>query len=129
MPLGTSKNAQRFRLDLRPKHWMEAGPRHHIGVRAKDITHLLLDIDQLNEAAARIVGIEEKIDIAVRTGFPAGDRAERIKPSGPGPMKIDLMGAKGLDDLVSIHWRSPKARYHRAILRLVEIVARRIGSW
>src|SRR5665213_3586348 len=105
---GTSENAQRCRFDLRPKHWMQAGPRHHIGFRAKDEADLILDIDQLNQTEARIVGVEEKIDIAVRPGLPAGDRAEQIKPSDTGPMKIGLMGAKGRDHMVSIHGRLRK---------------------
>jgi hypothetical protein len=105
---GTSENAQRFRFDLRPKHWMQAGPRHHIGLRAQDIADTILDIDQLDQTEARIVGIEEKVDIAVRTGFPTGDRAEQIEPSNPGPMKIGCMGAKGLDHVVSIHGRLRK---------------------
>src|ERR1700679_2810291 len=105
---GTSENAQCCRFDLRPKHWMQAGSRHHIGFRAKDVAYLLLDIDQLNQTEARIVGVEEKIDIAVRPGFPAGDRAEQVKSSDTGPMKIGFMGAEGLDHMVSIHGRLRK---------------------
>jgi len=82
---------------------MQAGPRHHIGFRAKDIAHLLLDIDQLDQTEARVVGIEEKIDIAVRPGFPPGDRTEQIEPSDAGPMKIGFVGTQPCDHLVSIH--------------------------
>jgi hypothetical protein len=98
-----SENAQRFRFDLRPQHWMQAGARHHIGFRAEDEADTILDIDQLDETEARVVGIEKQIDITVRPGFAPGDRAEQVQSSDPDPMEIGFMGAQSLDDVVSIH--------------------------
>ena len=66
MQCGTSENALSFGLDPRPKHWMQARACRHIAFRAKDGAHALLNVDQLDEAEARIVGVEEKIDIAMQ---------------------------------------------------------------
>jgi hypothetical protein len=57
---GTSKHAQSFRFDLAPEHWMRAGTGHHVGLPAKDIAHLFLDIDELDQTEAGVVGIKKK---------------------------------------------------------------------
>jgi len=67
---------------------MQAGAGHHVGFRAEDIARPLLDIDRFDETEARIVGIEEKVAVAVRAGFLASDGAKQIKSSHPGPVKI-----------------------------------------
>jgi hypothetical protein len=106
MLLGTSENAQRFGFDLRPKHGVQDGSRHYIGFCAEDVAYLLLDIDQLNQTEAWVVGIEKEIDIAVRPGVLPGNGAKQ-EECDPGPMKFVFMGAKRLDDVVAIHWPSP----------------------
>jgi hypothetical protein len=80
---GDSENALRFRLDLRPKHWMQAGAGHDIGFRPEDIADAILDIDQFYQTETWIIGIEEEVDIAARSGLPPGNRAEQLQPSTP----------------------------------------------
>jgi hypothetical protein len=93
MARGTSKNAQRFRLDFLAKHWMEAGPRHHVGFRPKDLTHPFLDVDEVDKAKSGIIGIEEEVNITVRLRVTPSNRAEQIEPRHAGAMKIGFMGA------------------------------------
>jgi hypothetical protein len=96
---------------------MEAGPRHHVGFRTKDVVHPFLDVDQFDEAEAWVISIEEKINIAVCAGLLPGDRAEQVQPRYPGTMKIGFIGAKRRDHEVSIHLPSPKPCNHHTALR------------
>ena len=57
---GRSEYAQRFRLDPRPEHWMEAGTRHNVGVHAKNGVYEFLEVDQFDQVETRIVGIKKR---------------------------------------------------------------------
>jgi hypothetical protein len=100
---GTLENAQRFRFDPWSKHRVQAGSCHDVGFCAEDLTDLVLHIDQFDETEARVIGIEEQIDIAIRPGFSAGDRAEQVEPSDTGSVEFGFVGTKPRDDIVSIH--------------------------
>jgi hypothetical protein len=76
---------------------MQTGPRHHIGFRPEDIADTIPNNDQLDQAEPRVVRIEEEIDIAVRSGFLPGDRAELVQPSHPRSMKLGFVRAKPRD--------------------------------
>jgi hypothetical protein len=102
---GTSKNPQCFRFDLPPKHGVETGSGHHVSFQAQDTADSLLDIDQFDEAEPWIVRVEGQVDVAVRSGFLAGDGTEQVKPCHPDAVKIGLMGAQSRDHIVSTHHR------------------------
>jgi|SRR5450631_3908566 hypothetical protein len=108
-----SEYAQRLCFDSVPQHGMQAGARHHVGSRAEDIADPILDVDQFDQIEARVVRVEEKIDIAVRSSLLAGDGAEQIEPGNADLMKIGFVGAKLRNHIIPLNDKSPEARLAR----------------
>ena len=85
--------SQSFRLDLLTKTGVEASAGHDVGFHAQDGGYLVLDIDEFDQAEARVVRVEKEIDIAVGGGLLAGDGAEQVELRYASPVEVGFVGA------------------------------------
>ncbi len=75
-----SEHLHRFRFDRRSQHGVEAGARHDVDLCSENVADLIMNVDQIDQAEARVVGIEEQIDVAGRPRLIPCDRPEQVKP-------------------------------------------------
>lgn len=99
----TSEHGNGFSLDPSAQSGVEAGSGHDAGFVLQNLLDTILHIDPFDQTEPGVVGIEEKIDIAVLTNLLAGDGAEQKQVRDAGLPQLVLAGAKPGYDGLTVH--------------------------
>src|SRR5947207_8202258 len=86
-----SEYLQRRGFNALFERWMQAAPRHDVGLAAQNARGRLLHVDQIVEAKRALGVVEEEINVEIVASFAASNGAEQVQVLDAEPLQLGLV--------------------------------------
>ena len=97
------KHADRCCFYRRPQGFVQAVPRHDVGLSAKDAGGVFLNIHQFKDSELTSLIVEKQVNIGIVIRFSARRRAEHVKTFDAKPFQIGFVLLQSAYGFIAFH--------------------------